>query len=73
MLTPAKTTDKDSSEAEALVKAAVEKTAAHKAPDDIFASIDTDGKGTIGADELLVAMLSRGMEPETISRLFGAL
>ena len=42
MLTPAKTIDKDSSaEAEQLVKAAVEKAAAHKAPDDIFASIDT--------------------------------
>ena len=41
--------------------------------DALFSSIDADESGTIEAEELLVAMLSRGMEPDSVSHLFAAL
>ena len=35
--------------------------------DALFSSIDADESGTIEAEELLMAMLSRGMEPDSVS------
>lgn len=55
------------------IDAAVKEDEMAGAAAQLFKSVDTDGSGTISAQELMVSMLDRGMQPEDVSALFGSL